>query len=85
MSGILDFQFPRRPVVLLLAFFLMRSVSIGQNGINIQPFSDPVCLGNSVSLNAIVTNTDYGTDSYSFHVIRYPPLGPTIGTPIDPT
>jgi|GEM_PF-1805610 len=56
-----------------------------QNGINIQPFSDPTCLGNSATLIAVVTSTDYGTDSYSFQVIPYAPLDTTTGTPLDPT
>jgi len=53
--------------------------------ITIQPFTDPTCLGNSVSLAAVVTSTEYGTDSYSFQIIPYAPLDTTIGTPVDQT
>ncbi|MEI7663783.1 MAG: hypothetical protein WCK34_16370, partial [Bacteroidota bacterium] len=59
--------------------------SFAQSGITIQSFPDPTCLGNSVTLNAIVTSTDYGTDSYTFQVIPYAPLDTTTGTVVDPT
>ena len=54
-------------------------------GITIQPFTDPTCLGNSTTLTAVVTSTDYGTDSYSFQVIPYAPMDTTTGTPLDQT
>ena len=57
----------------------------GQNTVTIKPFTDPVCLGNSLTLKATVSTTEYGTDSYTFQVIPYAPLDTTIGTPVDLT
>ena len=52
--------------------------------ITIQPFTDPVCYGNSVTLEAVVTGTSYGTDSYTFEVYPYNPEPFTGGTSVIP-
>ena len=81
--GISNMSSPVRTLFLSLAMLFMVNTMTGQ--ITIQPFTDPTCLGNSVSLAAIVTSTDYGTDSYTFQVIPYAPMDTTTGTPADPT
>jgi uncharacterized protein (TIGR02145 family) len=68
-----------------MLFLLTAGTSFGQLPITIQPFNDPVCLGNSVSLIAVVTSTDYGTDSYTFQVIPYAPMDTTKGKALDST
>ena len=80
-----DFFTTGQTIPLIVLLFLSTGLAFGQNEITIQPFTDPTCLGNSVSLSAIVTSTDYGTDSYTFQVIPYAPLDTTTGTPLDPT
>ncbi len=83
LSGLSVFLAPRCHILLSVFFLFISSVMNGQ--ITIQPFTDPTCLGNSVTVPAVVTSTDYGTDSYTFQVIPYAPMDTTTGTPIDPT
>ncbi len=83
--GMFNFRLSKTLFIPCIALLFAVSNAIGQAPITIQPFVDPICLGNSVSLSAIVTSTDYGTDSYTFQVIPYAPLDTTTGTAIDPT
>jgi hypothetical protein len=83
LSGNVRISAPGWAVFLCLLLMMPATSMKGQ--ITIQPFTDPTCLGNSVTLSAIVTSTDYGTDSYSFQVIPYAPMDTTTGTVVDPT
>lgn len=83
LSGFPIFFASRCAIISAMTVLFMASIVQAQ--ITIQPFTDPTCLGNSVSLSVVVTSTDYGTDSYSFQIIPYAPMDTTIGTPIDPT
>ena len=82
-SGNFDIPFFRRLIFLGLVIAYASTSLFGQ--ITIQPFVDPTCLGNSLTVHCIVTSTDYGTDSYSFQVIPYAPMDTTTGTAVDPT
>ncbi len=84
LPGIIGFPIFRLLFVLGIILVFSPVRTHGQTGIDIQTFPDPTCLGNSVTLTAIVTSTDYGSDSYTFQVIPYAPLDTTIGSPIDP-
>ena len=77
--------FSRFRHLIFMCFTLLFMVFATHGQVTIQPFADPTCLGNSVTLATVVTSTDYGTDSYSFQVIPYAPMDTTIGTPIDQT